>query len=152
MKKILAVLLAGMMAVTAFAGCGGGQKTESSGSGSESGDSTKVEVKEGAIVDESVFGDENNITLKVWAPDKAVKLVQQQVEEFKKAYPNKTFTKIEVVAQGEGDAGTQLLNDASVAADVFGNFKVELVADNQRRRALFNRRLRVIVAVGGVTL
>ena len=119
MKKILAVLLAGMMAVTAFAGCGGGQKTESSGSGSESGDSTKVEVKEGAIVDESVFGDENNITLKVWAPDKAVKLVQQQVEEFKKAYPNKTFTKIEVVAQGEGDAGTQLLNDASVAADVF---------------------------------
>ena len=46
MKKILAVLLAGMMAVTAFAGCGGGQKTESSGSGSESGDSTKVEVKD----------------------------------------------------------------------------------------------------------
>lgn len=120
MKKILAVLLAGMMAVTAFAGCGGGgQSSESSGSGSESGDSTKVEVKDGALVDESVFGDEDNITLKVWAPDKAVKLVQQQVEEFKKAYPNKKFTKIEVVAQGEGDAGTQLLNDASVAADVF---------------------------------
>lgn len=120
MKRILAVLLAGMMAVTAFAGCGGSKPAESSGSGSESsGDSSaSVSVKDD-LVDESVFGDENNITLKVWAPDKAVKLVQQQVEDFKKAYPNKTFTKIEVVAQGEGDAATQLLNDASVAADVF---------------------------------
>ncbi len=119
MKKILAVLLAGMMAVTAFAGCGG-QTTESSGSSSGSGESesTAIEVKD-SIVDESVFGDENNISLKVWAPDKAVALVKQQVEDFKAAYPGKTFTKIEVVAQGEGDAGTQLLNDASVAADVF---------------------------------
>ncbi len=120
MKRILAVLLAGMMAVTAFAGCGGSKPAESSGSGNESGGDTSasVEVKDD-LVDESVFGDENNITLKVWAPDKAVKLVEQQIEEFKKAYPNKTFTKIEVVAQGEGDAATQLLNDASVAADVF---------------------------------
>lgn len=118
MKKILAILLAGMMAVTAFAGCTG-QTTEStdSGSGSDGGD-TAVEVKD-SIVDESVFGDEDNITLKVWAPDKAVALVKQQVEDFKAAYPGKTFTKIEVVAQGEGDAGTQLMNDASVAADVF---------------------------------
>ena len=119
MKKILAVLLAGMMAVTAFAGCGGGS-TESSGSDSGSGgDSASVEVKDD-LVDESVFGNEDNIELKVWAPDKAVKLVQQQVEDFKKAYPNKTFKKIEVVAQGEDAATTQLLNDASVAADVFG--------------------------------
>ncbi len=119
MKKILAVLLAGMMAVTAFSGCGGGS-TESSGSesGGGEGGNTSVEVKDD-LVDESVFGDEDNITLKVWAPDKAVALVKQQVEDFKAAYPGKTFTKIEVVAQGEGDAGTQILNDASVAADVF---------------------------------
>lgn len=117
MKKILAILLAGMMAVTAFAGCGG-QTTESTDSGSGEGGDTSVEVKD-SIVDESVFGDEDNITLKVWAPDKAVALVKQQVEDFKAAYPGKTFTKIEVVAQGEGDAGTQLMNDASVAADVF---------------------------------
>ena len=115
MKKILAILLAGMMAVTAFAGCGEGQ-SESSGSGSGGGGS--IEVKDD-LVDESVFGDEDNISLKVWAPDKAVALVKQQVEEFKKAYPGKTFKKIEVVAQGEGDAVTQLLNDANAAADVF---------------------------------
>ena len=130
MKKILAILLAGMMTATAFAGCGGGASSSSQGGSSSqgSGESSAASSDGGATdemtvdantVDPSLFGDENNITLKVWAPDKAVSLVKEQVEAFKKAYPDKTFTKIEVVAQGEGDAGTQLLNDASVAADVF---------------------------------
>ena len=121
MKKILAILLAGMMTATVFAGCGGGN-TESSGSGSDtqsSSDDGGAEVKDANLVDVSVFGDEDNISLKVWAPDKAVSLVKEQIEAFKAAYPEKTFTKIEVVAQGEGDAGTQLMNDASTAADVF---------------------------------
>ena len=116
MKKILAILLAGMMAVTALAGCGG-NSTESSGSGSESG-AAKIEVKDDAV-DDSVFGSEDNITLKVWAPDKAKALVEQQVKDFQALYPNKKFAKIEVVVQGEGDAVTQLLNDANAAADVF---------------------------------
>ena len=122
MKKILAILLAGMMTATVFAGCGGGGNTESSGSGSDtqsSSDDGGAEVKDANLVDVSVFGDEDNISLKVWAPDKAVSLVKEQIEAFKAAYPEKTFTKIEVVAQGEGDAGTQLMNDASTAADVF---------------------------------
>ena len=121
MKKILAILLAGMMTATVFAGCGGGN-TESSGSGSDtqsSSDDGGAEVKDANLVDVSVFDDEDNISLKVWAPDKAVALVKEQIEAFKAAYPEKTFTKIEVVAQGEGDAGTQLMNDASTAADVF---------------------------------
>ena len=116
MKKILAILLAGMMAVTALAGCGG-NSTESSGSGEESG-AAKIEVKDDAV-DDSVFGSEDNITLKVWAPDKAKPLVEQQVKDFQALYPNKKFAKIEVVVQGEGDAVTQLLNDANAAADVF---------------------------------
>ncbi|WP_407723430.1 extracellular solute-binding protein [Ruminococcus sp. JL13D9] len=70
------------------------------------------------IVDESLFGNENNITLKVWVPDKAVSLTKQQVEDFKRAYPGKTFKKIEVVGQGEGDAGIMLMNDPGRAADV----------------------------------
>jgi len=116
MKKILAILLAGMMAVTALAGCGG-NSTESSGSGEESG-AAKIEVKDDAVSD-TVFGSEDNITLKVWAPDKAKALVEQQVKDFQALYPNKKFAKIEVVVQGEGDAVTQLLNDANAAADVF---------------------------------
>lgn len=118
MKKILAVLMAAMMTATAFAGCG------ESGTSSEGGDSGSGELAaiEGSIVDEGYFGDEGadgaTIKLKVWAPDAATTLVKQQVEDFKKAYSGKKF-EIEVVAQGEGDAATQVLNDASVAADVF---------------------------------
>ena len=118
MKKIHAILLAGMMTATAFAGCGGGEtSSQASGESSKTDSSAAAEVT-GSIVDESYFGDENNATLKVWAPDAAVELVKTQVEDFKKAYPNKTFN-ISVVAQGENDAATQILNDASVAADVF---------------------------------
>ena len=117
MKRILAVLLAGMMTATAFAGCGGDTSSAASDNASDASSSTELQVKD-SIVDYSYFGDEDNVTLKVWAPDKAVNLVKQQVEDFKKAYSEKTFN-IDVVAQGESDAATQILNDASVAADVF---------------------------------
>ena len=119
MKKILAVFMAGMMTATAFAGCGGGETSSQASGESSKTDSTATDEITGSIVPESYFGDENNATLKVWAPDATVDLVKSQVEDFKKAYPNKTFN-ITVVAQGEDDAATQILNDATVAADVFG--------------------------------
>ena len=84
MKRILAVLLAGMMTATAFAGCGGDTSSEASDNASDASSSTELQVKD-SIVDYSYFGDEDNVTLKVWAPDKAVNLVKQQVEDFKKA-------------------------------------------------------------------
>lgn len=116
MKKILAILLAGMMTATAFAGCGGGE-TSSSNADPSASDSSATGV-DGSKVDVSYFGDEDNIKLKVWTPDATVSLVKKQIEDFKALYPEKTFD-IEVVAQGENDAATQILNDASVAADVF---------------------------------
>ncbi len=119
MKKIIAILLAGMMTATAFAGCGGNGGTSNSGStadgSSASGNASGID---GSKVDISYFGEEDNVKLKVWAPDAAVGLVKKQIEDFKALYPEKTFD-IEVVAQGESDAATQVLNDASVAADVF---------------------------------
>lgn len=72
MKKIFAVLLASMMAATALVGCGGSgdsstaSKTESNGNG--------------ASATSSDFGDEDNITLKVWAPDKAVSTFEKSAK------------------------------------------------------------------------
>lgn len=111
MKKIFAVLLASMMAATALVGCGGSgdsstaSKTESNGNG--------------ASATSNDFGDEDNITLKVWAPDNAVSTFEKECEAFKALYPDKKID-ITVVAQTEKDAATNLLNDASAAADVFG--------------------------------
>ena len=125
MKKILAILLAGMMTATALVGCGGGDSSSKTDNGSkaDNGSSDGAAKIEGSIVDDSYFGDEGTdskpVTLKVWAPDAAVSLVKEQVEAFKKAYPNRKFKEISVVAQGEKDAATNMLNDATTAADVF---------------------------------
>ncbi len=127
MKKILAILLAGMMTATALAGCGesGGSGTESKADGGSQADNTSKSDGGGATIDpsfpdESLFGDETNITLKVWAPDKAVNLTKEQVKAFQDHYSNTTFASIEVVAQGESDAATMIVNDPEKAADVFG--------------------------------
>lgn len=119
MKKILAILMAGVLTATAFAGCGGGGESSNtnSGSSSKSGESSATGVN-ASTVDYAYFGEEDNVKLKVWAPDAAVNLVKKQIEEFKKTYSEKKFD-ITVIAQGEQDAGTQMLNDASAAADVF---------------------------------
>lgn len=125
MKKILAILLAGMMTATALVGCGeaadsSSKSDDNNSSKSDSADAAKID---GSIVDDSYFGDEGSeskpVTLKVWAPDAAVSLVKEQIEAFKKAYPNRNFKEITVVAQGENDAATNMLNDATTAADVF---------------------------------
>lgn len=121
MKKIIAILLAGMMTASALAGCGGSSSSTnktSSGSG-DSKASSASDVSADGKVDESYFGDENNISLKVWAPDAAVATTKNQIKAFKELYSDKTMD-ITVVAQGEDDAATQILNDASAAADVFG--------------------------------
>lgn len=119
MKKILAILMAGVLTATAFAGCGG-DASSNSGSSSKAGESSGSNATgvNASTVDYAYFGDEDNVKLKVWAPDAAVNLVKKQIEDFKKTYSDKKFD-ITVVAQGESDAATQMLNDASAAADVF---------------------------------
>ena len=115
MKKILAILLAGMVTVTAFAGCGGGQDNEQK-KGSEGSEAI---FEDPSWVDAEVFGDEKDVTLKVWAPDAAVDLTKKQVEAFKKHYSDITFN-IEVKPMEESEAATNIVTDKSIAADVFG--------------------------------
>jgi arabinogalactan oligomer/maltooligosaccharide transport system substrate-binding protein len=123
MKRILAVLLASMLTATALVGCGGSSSSSSSGSNdssstSDANTSTDSSLDNG-VVDVSDFGDEDNITLKVWAPDAAVEITQKQCDDFVALYPDKTIN-ISVVAQTEAQAGTQAQTDPSTAADVFG--------------------------------
>ena len=123
MKKVLAILLAGMMTATAFAGCGGSSESSKSDSKSDSSSTeSKSESKGGGDIDPSfpdasLFGDETDITLKVWAPDKAVSLVKEQVKAFQDHYSDVKFKSIEVVAQGESDAATQIMNDNTVVKE-----------------------------------
>lgn len=97
MKRILALIIAVVMMATLFVGCNGDT--------ANNGGAAALEPEAGA-------------TLKVWAPDAALEVFKGQCDAFIAQYPDAGI-KIEVVAQGEGDAATNLLNDPEAAADVF---------------------------------
>ncbi|MCH5303282.1 MAG: extracellular solute-binding protein [Ruminococcus sp.] len=113
MKKIVALLLAAMMMVAAFASCG---NTDKAAGGSDDA-STNTGAK--FSVDVADFGEESGASLKVWGPDNYVKLLKKQCDAFVKMFPDQKI-KINVVAQGEDTAATNMLSDADAAADVFG--------------------------------
>lgn len=109
MKKIIALVLAVLMMASIFVACGGGNTTDNSG-GDNSGSNT---------ADVDPFGGEDNITLKVWAPEAAKATFEKQCQDFIAKYPDKTIS-IEVVAQADSDSASALLNDPDAAADVLG--------------------------------
>lgn len=147
-KRFCAIALAAMMAVTAFAGCGGstdsgttggtagGDTTASTGgeetaSAAEGGDTTATaDAATGdgtapAALDTSKDplggeGANGTINLKVWGPDRAQDILKKQTAAFAEQVKQYGDVKIEVVPQGEADAATQVLTDAETAADVFG--------------------------------
>ncbi len=133
MKRILCLVLAVLMMATIFVGCGSegtGEATKApadkdTGKTVTTDDGREVTVKDADIPvkeaqeKKASVKPEDGAKLLVWAPDKAVKLVEQQCADFVAQYPDSNVT-IEVKAQGEGDAATALLNDPEKAADVFG--------------------------------
>lgn len=101
-KRILSLVLAAAMMAVVFVGC---TKSEDSNSSSGSKAAKTVKVEE-------------NAKLKLWGPAAALPVLKEQAKDFEKKYADKNV-KVEVVAQEEGDSGTQVLNDSEAAADVF---------------------------------
>ena len=103
MKKIFALLLACMMIVGLFAGCG-----EKPATGNEGGNETAQPVA---------------ITLKVWGPseDQANEnsFLQTACKKFAEANKDKWTITFEYGVCPEGDAGKNVTQDPSAAADVY---------------------------------
>lgn len=141
-KRVIGVALAALMIASAFSGCGGGDDSSSKGEGSSAGASTadssaaestgdgsaaQTDVKALTIEDimadaQMAMGDEGvdeEVNLKVWAPPEAVETFKEQCDRFAANFSDRKL-KIEVTAQGEDAAATQLINDPDTAADVFG--------------------------------
>ena len=113
MKKLIALLLAVMMLASVLVACGG-----NGGNSSAADSGSKTDSKTDAPTSEDPFYGEDNISLLVWAADKAIDLTNQLCNDFKAQYPDKKID-IKVQVQGEGDAAAQVLNDKDAAADVF---------------------------------
>lgn len=122
MKKILAILLAGMMTATALAGCGDGQSSDEDSKNNDNSSNSGAglaELDADGFVDASELGEETGASIKVWAPDATVTLTQKMCDEFVQHYADKNIS-ISVVAQSESNAATQAQSDVDAAADVFG--------------------------------
>lgn len=118
-KRFCAIALAAMMAVTAFSGCGGTDTTSSSGTASQAEGTVSVEGGENT---DPLYGEGENgpINLKVWGPEAAQEVLKEQCAAFVEEMKPYGEINIEVSPMGEDDATTQVTNDPSAAADVFG--------------------------------
>ncbi|MGN0550854.1 MAG: extracellular solute-binding protein [Acutalibacteraceae bacterium] len=125
-KRVLGVILAGLMVASAFAGCNNGNGNNSSDADSSSDNpSSQVEVTS-YTVDEMMadaaiaMGDEDKVTLKVWAPQAAQEIFKKQCDDFSANFKKLGKTvKIELSVQGESNAASLVMTDPDAAADVF---------------------------------
>ena len=124
-KRTLGLILAGLTVVSAFAACAPAGEGDTKGT-TKAKEDEKPKVQSYSVDDvlgdaKIAMADEDNVKLKVWAPQAALKVFQKECDDFAAAMKKLDKTvEIEVVALGEADASSQLITDASVAADVLG--------------------------------
>ena len=115
-KRTLACLLAGILAVGSLAGCGK-KEEQTSGAKTESGYA-------------------KNAKLKVWGSQEDQEMYKKMIEAFQKEVPEAADWEIEQAVVMGADAKTELLKDASTAADVF-DFASDQVMELQAANALY---------------
>ena len=116
-KRALAFLLAGILAVGSLAGCGKKEEKQESGAKTESGYA-------------------KNAKLKVWGSQEDQEMYKKMIEAFQKEVPEAADWEIEQAVVMGADAKTELLKDASAAADVF-DFASDQVMELQAANALY---------------
>ncbi|MBQ6469478.1 MAG: extracellular solute-binding protein [Lachnospiraceae bacterium] len=126
-KKILATLMAGLLAVTMLAGCGGGAASSAAEApaeekAEEAPAEEKAEEAEESFTSEPVGDD----TIKIWVPDAIVDFTKEQAEKFLSGSEYSNY-KVVVEAVGEGDAAGNMVTDVTAGADIF-NFAQDQIA------------------------
>lgn len=108
-RKILSILLTGIMAVSLLSGCTNSEKTQQTDT-------------QGAVSAEQEGG---TVTLKVWAEEATFDSLNQMVDSFKEEYSGQADFDITLEQNSDGDTRGNVLKDVHNAADVF------IMADDQ---------------------
>lgn len=125
-KKLLAMLMISVLAVTAFTGCGnaadtgvseqtqGKEQVESlePADGTESVDSTEQVTGDGQ-------SDSGKVTLKVWAEEDNFDMLSKMIDSFKQEYAGQADFDITLEEQSDSGLRDVMLSDVHNAADVF---------------------------------
>ncbi len=121
-KKLVSVLMAGVLASAMLAGCGSsGSADTSADTAEDAAEDTAEETTEDAA-EETTEAVELNYSgeIKVWVADAAVDFTNEQIENFKEANPGVADATFTVEAVGEGDAASNIITDVEAGADIYG--------------------------------
>ncbi len=126
-KKVLAMIMAGILAAGGLlAGCGGKDDgKQSTGAGAQGQGDEKTES-----------GYAKDAKLKVWGSQEDQDMYKKLIEMFKEEHPEAADWTIEQAVVMGADAKTELLKDASTAADIF-DFASDQVMELQAANALY---------------
>ena len=116
MKKILALVLAAVMALALVACGGGGNNSGNSGNAQNNQNSQDGAGSQDPDTSGTPAGE--TISLTLWGAEEDQALLVDLVEKFKAAYPDQTFD-IKIGEESESTAKDTILTDIEAAADVF---------------------------------
>lgn len=120
-RKILGLLMSGVILSTLLAGCGSGQATKNNAE--TNNEATQSEATEGEAGDSSEEQsqelDSGKVALTVWAEEDNFELLNQMIESFKQQYAGQADFEITLAQMSEGETKNSLLGDIHNSADVF---------------------------------
>lgn len=127
-KKVVSVVLTGVMAAAMLAGCGSSSSSDSAAStaateaattaATEAAADTATEAAtEAASVDPAAYDGKE---VRVWVADAVVDFTNEEIAKFQEEYPQYAGVTFTVEPVGEGDAATNVITDVDGAADVYG--------------------------------
>lgn len=127
-SKVLALVLAVILAIGCLAACAdGGDTTTTGGATKDEQGGSAVTVESWSDAQIAEMGEEikaeaagKTISLKVWGPEKAQDILKAETAAFAEIFKDYATIKFEVAVQGEGDAAANVITDPKAAADVFG--------------------------------
>ena len=117
MKKVLALLLSLVMALSLLTACGGSGNDSSNPNNSSGSNTSTPSDSTGGDAGAPTADNPEDVSLKVWCPEEEHEIVQQMCAAFDEAHPEYNCT-FEVVVVGIDESENQLTNDPELAADV----------------------------------
>ena len=128
-KKLVSIILSGVLAAALLAGCGdsGSTGAETTGTGStevetsEATESTEPKGSPDQATEETtpLSGPSEANQIKVWVADNVVDFTNAQMETFRQLYPEFADFTVIIEPVGEADAATNMLTDVVSGADVY---------------------------------
>jgi len=127
-KKLVSVLLTATVAAGMLAGCSSSTTettTETATETASTAEETATEAQTEATAEETAETEVDPAAydgkeVKVWVAENVVDFTNEQIENFKTAYPQYAGVTFTVEAVGEGDAAGNMITDVTAGADVYG--------------------------------